>query len=170
MTRRIRKTLIQRQRRRKCFVEQLESRNLLAALPFGQNPLQRLDVSRDGTVSALDALRVINAVGRSASSVADPAGFVGNFIDVNGDGGGTALDALQIINAIGRPSPLLAVTLPTDSGPANQPEFQYDLLTNNYDLDVRIAAGELGSERTLIRVGAESNFQDIPRGFEDGKV
>ena len=39
--------------------ERLEKRLLLAADPFGQNPLQPLDVTRDGIVNETDANALI---------------------------------------------------------------------------------------------------------------
>lgn len=74
--------------------------------PF-QNVLQPSDVNGDGNTTAIDALRVINALGRvGISSVpldaARPVdeGLEITFEDVNGDGQISALDALIVINEL----------------------------------------------------------------------
>jgi len=157
-------------RPRRNLLEKLEPRHLLAANPFGTNPLQPFDVTRDGIVSALDALVVINAIGQSDNrGFADPEDNIGNFIDVNGSGDGTALDALNIINALGRKEPLIAAALPNDSAPADRVDLTHDLLTNDYALNLNISAGELGDETISIRIGdQEEPFIDITDEFVDG--
>lgn len=59
-----------------------------------------LDVNDSGTVSALDALLVINFLDRfgSASTISDDARSLGTFLDVTDDGLISGLDALRIIN------------------------------------------------------------------------
>ncbi|MGB7329592.1 MAG: dockerin type I domain-containing protein [Rubripirellula sp.] len=155
--------------------ESLEPRCLLAAAPFGTNLLQPLDVSRDGAVSALDALQVINALARSGDGTADPANNVGTFVDVNQDGAGTALDALQVINQLGRRSPTLAVTLPSDSAPksdeASEAGLGLDLQTNDYTMAVNISVGELGDSSVNLRIGDQSAANhDITDLFDQGQA
>lgn len=68
------------------------------------------DVDHSGVPTALDALLIINELGRRAVSdpeTADltplpPAGFEDRDYDVNGDGKCTALDALRVINEMAR--------------------------------------------------------------------
>src|SRR6056297_1035051 len=105
--------------RRRHAVERLEKRELLAAVAFGTNPLQPLDVNRDGAVTSIDAFRIINALARAGNPAGgiDPADEVGNFVDVSGDGKGSALDAFNVINALSRGRPILAAKLINDSGP-----------------------------------------------------
>lgn len=76
-----------------------------------QNLVQNGDVNNDGDVTAGDALRIINELGRRAFSDAatsvlrDPAdvGIWPNlYFDQNGDGKATALDALRVINELSR--------------------------------------------------------------------
>ncbi len=75
-----------------------------------QNPLNRFDVDRDGTVSARDALRIINELRRRINRNQPPQleiptndGEISRFyFDVNGRNDLTALDALFVINAIVR--------------------------------------------------------------------
>ncbi len=66
-----------------------------------QNPL---DVNNDGSITALDVLRVINDLNTNgARDLGDPppANTVGqSFLDVNGDGFVSAADALQVINQL----------------------------------------------------------------------
>ncbi len=64
-----------------------------------QNPSEPLDVNEDGSVTAMDVLRVINAVGQHGALILDrPPGDDDAYIDVNGDGIASALDALVVSN------------------------------------------------------------------------
>lgn len=76
--------------------------------PRYQNPIDRFDVNADAKVSALDALLVVNAIGRlggppsielSGELAQDDPRF-----DVSGDYRLSALDALQVINEVTRRS------------------------------------------------------------------
>ena len=72
-----------------------------------QNPVNHFNVNvQSSGVSALDALIVINELGRRESSelplITDLTNFQGNYYDVSGDGLLTALDALQVINQLAR--------------------------------------------------------------------
>ena len=161
-------------KRRRLSLQILERRDLLAADPFGTNDLQPLDVGRDGAVTALDALRVINALNRASvvnrSDRADPSDSPGMFIDVNGDGAGTTLDVLRIINALTRQSPIIAATLRNDTAPANSTNL--DLVTSDYSLDLSVSVGDLGDERVRLRVGemSESSLVDITERFEGNRA
>ncbi len=74
------------------------------------NPLNRFDVNRSGTVTASDALAIINRLSRIGSrnpdglklpiEIADLEGFF--YLDPNNDKRMSALDALNIINALSR--------------------------------------------------------------------
>lgn len=152
--------------RRRLF-ERLEPRYMLAANPFGTNQLQPLDVTRDGSVTALDALRVINALNRSGQSSADPENSPGSFIDVTGDGFGTALDALRVINALNINSPVIAGTLPFDSFPTDRPDLGFDLVTNDYSFLLHVSVGTLGDRAVNIRFD-DSQLSDISDRFIDG--
>lgn len=102
-----RKRLLKTSRRR-CGLERLESRQLLAASPF-QNPENRFDVNGDGGVDQFDALIVINEIQARAVSAADgslpsnPALPVARFFDVNCDNFVTVDDANDVLDAIGIP-------------------------------------------------------------------
>ena len=65
--------------------------------------LQRADVNRDRTISALDALLTINYLNRQQQSneLVDESGDAQR-LDVSGDGDVTAMDALLIINLMNR--------------------------------------------------------------------
>jgi len=74
-----------------------------------QNPIATMasDVTADGFVTALDALRVINLMNRmSTSSSSIPTSSLGfdppDYVDVDGDGSISAFDALLVINALNR--------------------------------------------------------------------
>ncbi len=78
-----------------------------------QNFLQPGDVNNDGFVTARDALRVINELGRREFSDSGDqvltdavavAAWPGVYFDHNGDGRATAVDALRIINDLARQS------------------------------------------------------------------
>ncbi len=70
------------------------------------NPLVAADVDRSGAVTSLDALRIINRLGRQGDEkelpVPTESDPVVDYYDVSRDGNATALDALQVINFIGR--------------------------------------------------------------------
>jgi len=154
--------------RRRHVIEQLESRQLLAADPFGRNELQRLDVNRDGRVGAVDALRVINALNRGRSNVVDPALSVGSFIDVDGDGRGTPVDALRVINALNRRFPVIAATFPEDSAPEGRRDLEFDLRTNDYRFDLSISNGQLGNSLVELQIGTEGPFVNVSNRFSGG--
>ena len=157
--------MIRSRYRRRALLESLERRDLLAAAPFGTNSLQKLDVTRDGQVSAVDALRVINALRLSDEGIADPAVHVGDFIDTTGDGRGTALDALRVINGLGRQTPLIAATLPNDSAPRG--ETNLDLLTSSYEINLNVNIVDLDDRNVFLRIdgSGEDPFVDITDQF-----
>ena len=152
---------------RRALLETLERRDLLAAAPFGTNSLQKLDVTRDGHVSAIDALRVINALRLGDNGVADPADNVGDFIDTTGDGRGTALDALRVINGLGRQAPLIAATLPNDSAPGG--ETNLDLLTSSYEINLNVNIVDLEDRDVFLRINGSGDdpFINITDQFFD---
>lgn len=68
-----------------------------------QNPLAANDVDRNGEVTALDALLVINLLGRIDSQELEPANLAvrdAPYVDTTGDNTVSALDALRVINGI----------------------------------------------------------------------
>ena len=73
-----------------------------------RNPLQRMDVNADATVSALDALIVVNRLARDGVGelpvIESADSLPSHFFDVNGDHAASAIDALLIINALARQS------------------------------------------------------------------
>lgn len=83
----------------------LETAQVTVTVIGWQNPENRLDVSRNGSVETFDALLVIGEL--NTMSLIGPNGQLPMapvnppyFYDVSGDGFLTALDALQVINAI----------------------------------------------------------------------
>ncbi|MFG0254726.1 MAG: dockerin type I domain-containing protein, partial [Rhodopirellula sp. JB053] len=70
------------------------------------NPAEPTDVNRNGFVTALDALMIINLLneGTGATSGGIPIGTIpaedDNYYDVNDDGIVTAVDALRVINML----------------------------------------------------------------------
>ncbi len=77
---------------------------------FWENPVNRFDVNANGSITSLDALMIVNELGRR--QVLTPDGRFKpltplsleyfRFFDVDGNDRLSAVDALQIINAIGR--------------------------------------------------------------------
>jgi hypothetical protein len=109
-----------------------------------QNFLQHGDVNNDGAVTAVDALRIINELGRRTFS--DPQTrilrdaitvlpFPGNYFDHNGDGRASALDALRVINELARQSlgntTAAAEQLPTGAGSATSAASQLPLASRD---------------------------------------
>jgi len=92
--------------RRRLHAESLEKRQLLAGdILVAHNFNIPEDVNRDFKVTAVDALNVINHLGRNGGSH-DLSGMVkgdlDRYYDVTGDNKITALDALRVINRISR--------------------------------------------------------------------
>lgn len=69
--------------------------------PF-QNPNNRFDVTDNGSVTVLDALRIINQLPGGNLPVSPPTGDEVGFYDVSGNGEISALDALLVVNEIAR--------------------------------------------------------------------
>ena len=74
--------------------------------PF-RNPSNQYDVNNSGLVTPLDALQVINAIGRNDGNpifldVLPLPPNLPQFPDVSGDGVVSSIDALQVINALAR--------------------------------------------------------------------
>lgn len=108
-----------RRRRRQLKLQTLESRQLLAG-DIGERHNVELpeDVNADGQVSSLDALMIVNRLGRGDRGPDDVVAFR----DVNGDGNVTTLDALRVINRMGRRGE------PLSARPERPPEPQPDPL------------------------------------------
>ncbi|MEO8497231.1 MAG: Ig-like domain-containing protein, partial [Planctomycetota bacterium] len=66
-----------------------------------RNPVNPLDVNADGSVSAIDALLIINEINKNGShEIPSTTAAVAPFWDVNGDGFVSAIDVLRVVNAI----------------------------------------------------------------------
>ncbi len=70
-----------------------------------QNPVDKYDVSADGFVTAVDALRVLNLINargndQTAFSVSELTTSPPDYYDVNGDGFINSVDVLQVINEL----------------------------------------------------------------------
>lgn len=110
--------------RRRAIFESLEDRRLLTASP-GSDAFSHLDVNRDGTITELDALQVINVL--QADHIASGLGKsdAEPRHDVNQDGKVSAVDALWVINFVNsedeyvitqsmqsEPAPTASISLP----------------------------------------------------------
>ncbi len=136
---------------RRLTTESLERRELLAGdmLAF-HNPWNQFDVNNDYTISARDALGVINYLGRGGE--AEQGAGVGEqmFYDVNGDNQITAADALGVINAIGRGEaagePLIELLLTAREygvEPGTSFPFNNDLIAADVNNEINVAVGEV---------------------------
>lgn len=72
-----------------------------------QNPVERFDVTGDGYVTALDALRILNLINARPNdgtpfSVSELTTPPPDYYDVSGDGFITTLDVLQVINELNK--------------------------------------------------------------------
>ncbi len=81
------------------MVESLEDRRLFNV--DWRNPVDSIDVDNDGSVSALDALAVINYINANGAGLLPDTRDPGkSFLDVDGDQGVSSLDVLNVINFI----------------------------------------------------------------------
>lgn len=92
--------------RRLLRTETLERRDLMSADGFNpyHNYDQPVDTNYDGSVNAMDALVIINALNSGGARSLNPNGAdlpPGRFLDVNADGHLNAMDALNVINRLG---------------------------------------------------------------------
>ncbi|EMI27152.1 C-type lectin [Rhodopirellula europaea SH398] len=72
----------------------------LEGMSENQNPVLAYDVDRSGSVSAIDALLVINHLNSEQAQTGTWLSLGGLYFDVNGDSRFSPLDALQIINQL----------------------------------------------------------------------
>ena len=91
-----------------------------------------MDTNRDGKVSALDALRVINYLSRHRDESIRGLGDDQAMMDVNADGRASALDALHVINAIARRTNAVAESVDEEQ----VVDFAITELTNEADLEI----------------------------------
>jgi hypothetical protein len=90
------------------------------------------DANRDGEISALDALRVINDLRRHRDESMRGFGDHQAAVDVNDDGRVSALDALRVINAIARRANTGEDSLEDEK----VVDFAITELTNDADLEI----------------------------------
>lgn len=126
-----------------------------------QNPGQRLDVNNDLSVTALDALMIINRLPiYPDGQLPDRATSVDRrFLDPTGESKITALDALQIINALGRSTPLVSLRLLTDTAPGSATND--DLLTSIVTIE-----GAVQSASPIDRLLASWDDSASPPAFD----
>ncbi|MGI9470071.1 MAG: Ig-like domain-containing protein [Rubripirellula sp.] len=115
-----------------------------------QNLLLPQDVNVDGVVSPIDALLIINEMGRVSGAEGENVGGVSQYYtDVNGDQKISALDALQVINYLTRQS---------NSGASGE---QVVLLSDEKESTSTGSAdavfADLGSEEKIVSTGAPTS-------------
>lgn len=121
----------------KLHVERLEPRQLLAAW---QNPDISLDVNGSGSVTALDALVVINDLNAHGQrALGGMPTSSDHFLDVNGNGRVSAIDALIVINALNEPRTPLNLVLSLD--PEDDPNGNSVVLDDRVKFRGQTAAG-----------------------------
>lgn len=140
-----------------------------SATPW-QNPIQASDVDNGGTVTAGDALRIINELGRRLYSDGDTQQldspdatetWPGTYYDQNGDGNATALDALRVINELARLS---------NSGEQIEGELtSAHLLQSATSDDTATSEATITLENPASTLAAETKLMsfDSPRGEHD---
>ena len=144
-----------------------------------QNPLSELsaDVNADGSITALDALRIINFLGRRAASqvpVAEIGAPPPDFYDVNGDGKVSALDALNVVNRLRDINNRGSSEQPFDqqqvSGPAASAVTSSFVSSSSIGLPVRNLELVVDEDRVLQAGITENQFDSSDRvltaGFE----
>lgn len=142
----------------------LESRT-----PF--NFLQPTDTNGDSRTTPVDALRVINAMGR-ASNVSDEATPAGNLLDVNDDSRVSALDALIVINRVEAEHQAAETLLALDSRAASTNErVESEVpIIQPLQLDARISqvsADDVTRDATRLSWGLEQESVDAVHAEDD---
>lgn len=141
-----------KQQQRRLRVETLESRLLLSA--DWRNPVNAVDVNRDGLVTPLDALIVLNEVGRRTrlgltELEPRPEGSSLPYYDVDGDGDIVPLDALRVLIGI-RPLTQSRYVLKESTAPASELSVTIGLggdsgtRTYQFDIDAFFDPGSEG--------------------------
>lgn len=131
-----------------------------------QNVIQVCDVTNEGSVTALDALRVINELNspayhdRATAQLFDASTIAiwpGNYYDVTGDGNITALDALRVINQLAR----ISTTVEAESQEMNRLTSDQTLASFSHSQNVELSfvreTGQRGSAEmsTTVLMGTE---------------
>ena len=123
--------------RRRSFLEQLEKRLPLAG-EFGHNTALPEDVNDDRTVSAIDALIIINNMANQQAESAVPdaesvdASIRSTYLDVTNDGKVSALDALRVINYLTAEGE--SPTDPSDGGGSELEDYlSFDSIFGEYN-------------------------------------
>jgi hypothetical protein len=153
-----------------------------------QNFLRSGDINNDGQVSALDALRIINELGRLAfsdgdtSNLADPltvGSWPGVYFDHNGDDRVTALDALRVINDLVRQTQVAAVegeaetvvatqfeTNGLDPGEAKRQVDEFATVSNADRQVVVQGDGDVTAPSSLLTHRSETRSQEIDKSSD----
>ncbi|TWU66700.1 Thermophilic serine proteinase precursor [Crateriforma conspicua] len=131
-----------------------------------QNPIAEMstDVTADGFVTALDALRVINMLNRAGGVNEIPTGELGydppDYVDVDGDGVISAFDALLVINELNRRG-----AEPEGESPAAGVTTSYASVTPN--LATRnVAASIVSDEAPATTISGDAASDAVLAGFE----
>ncbi len=120
--------------------------HIVNQMPF-QNALNRFDVDGGGSATALDALQIINGIGRAEGQHSSENELSSKYFDVNGDGQWTALDALQVINSLYRNSAAAEGELVIASAPAAQDQAHNTAIAQYDRLDDQMQ--EFGTEKMI---------------------
>lgn len=111
-------------RHRRLGMERLERREVFASdfLASAHNGELPADVNRDGSVTSIDALLVINELSRQqrGTPATDLTVAARRFFDVNNDGLTTPVDALRVINSLSRGEGEASPEMQLFSAPATQ--------------------------------------------------
>jgi hypothetical protein len=152
---------------------------VLTAAPSHHNSERPTDVNDDQTVSAIDALTIINDLNkrgsRSLSLGEGEAGSSFSMVDVNGDESVTALDALMVVNELNLSTPLsiaiedpVAEEMITDGDTTTDEEASTEETDTTIDEDpVDDAATEMGDTDSGDETETEEEMDDPEVAGED---
>lgn len=139
----------------------------------GESSFASMDTNRDGKVSALDALMVINFLNQTQNVDGETVGNVVDIDvlesrDVNSDGRVTAADALIVINSLDYPDPFASIEESTDEQADAATQLTSGLFIQGYSF-VSLPAGGcscggLGCAACIVGVGQEivTHEGDLP--------
>lgn len=171
-----------RRRSQRLFMEQLESRQLLASV--WQNPMNPGDINNDGLVTPADVLSMINEINNpqivGANGQLPETGSQGPpFLDPTGDCLLVPTDVLNVINRINQDDqpPEISISLAEDTGPLG--ETNDDLISSNPAIVGSVTDVGTGTNPTLrvevngnevfgVTAAADGSFAFQPALLRDG--
>ncbi len=129
-----------------------------------------LDANRDGFISPIDALLVINYLNDGSESLAGLSGAVSPAdLDINRDGFVTPIDALLVINNLNQPADAVS-PLPEGQIAAALKDSAADQTERGSEGNLEVAdsgPAQLAARRYLVLADAKAQHDLLSRAFED---